>query len=189
MSICNKAEESLTEKEAEIFNGDISVIGTVARIDAQKRIDRLIHISQKLTEEGIMHKLVVVGDGVDYNKFIEEISQKHLDNIYMVGFQSNPYKYVKHFDLFICSSQWESYSIVVNEALVLGVPVISTKCGGPEEVLQYGKYGVLVENDENALYVAVRNFLIGKQGKMEKYSPDNVMKEFLSNLDCLFDCR
>ena len=180
------ANETLSITEKELFNGNVPVLGTVARIDAQKRIDRLIHISERLLEEKIDHKFVIIGDGVDYKKFSDEIKQKHLDNIAFIGFQSNPYKFMKRFNLFICSSQWESYSIVVNEALALGVPVISTKCDGPEEVLQYGKYGILTENNEDALYFAIRKFLIEGMPKKTEYNAIASMKNFLEKIDELF---
>lgn len=184
--IRNKAKEILTEKEKELFQGDQTIIGTVARIDWQKGIDRLINISQRLSSENIKHKLIIVGDGADYTKFSNEIAAKNLNNIYLIGFQKNPYKFLKQFDLFVCSSICESYSLVVNEALALDIPVISTKCGGPEEVLQYGRYGILVDNNETALYEAIKKFLLGSKMETEKYSPDQSIVTFIGNLDKLF---
>lgn len=184
--IRDKANENMSKEECELFDGNVPIIGTVARIDSQKGIDRLLHISERLLDEKINHKLIIVGDGVDFKKYSNEVNDKHLNNIYMLGFRSNPYKYVKKFNLFICSSYWESYSIVINEALVLGIPVVSTKCGGPEEVLQYGKYGVLTENNEEDLYLTVRKFLLEGASGIEVYNGSNSMPEFINNIDKLF---
>lgn len=184
--IKNKANEEISKTEYDLFDGAVPIIGTVARIDSQKGIDRLFHISERLLDEKINHKLIIVGDGVDFKKYSNEVNDKHINNIYMLGFRSNPYKYIKRFNLFICSSYCESYSIVINEALVLGIPVVSTKCGGPEEVLQYGKYGVLTENNEEDLYSAVRRFLLEGASGIETYNGSNSMAAFIKNIDKLF---
>ena len=147
--IKKKSKEKFSDQEDMFMGGDEPVIGTVARMDEdQKKISRLINISFRLKKEGIGHKLVLIGDGPDYRNYQDEILKKNGNQIYLCGFQKNPYKYLAKFDLFICSSRWESYSIVVNEALVLGIPVISTRCGGPEEVLEQGRWGELTENTE-----------------------------------------
>lgn len=183
--IAEMANEELPQEDTKLFNTSDPIIGTVARIDNQKRIDRLIYISQKLTEAHISHKLIIIGDGVDFQKYSAEIKDKKLSNIYMIGFRKNPYMYVKRFNLFICSSFCESYSIVVNEALALGVPVISTKCGGPEEVLQHGRYGILTENKKESLFETVKDFLLGNAIKPEIYDPENSMKNFQAEIEKL----
>jgi glycosyltransferase involved in cell wall biosynthesis len=62
-----------------------------------------------------------------------------------MGFQSNPYPYLKQAAVFALSSQWEGLGIVLIEALSLGTPIVSTDCpSGPYEVLDGGKYGKLV---------------------------------------------
>ena len=75
------------------------------------------------------------------------------------GFQTNPYAYLKHCDLFVCSSVSEGYSTAVTEALILGLPVITTDCSGMNELLLNGKCGVITENSEDALYLGLKNIL------------------------------
>lgn len=179
--------EILSDSEKELFDESIPVIGTVARIDNLKRIDRLIHISERLQKENIKHKLIIIGSGVDYKKLFNEIKKKNLNNVFMIGFQKNPYKFMRRFNLYVCSSQSESYSIVVNEALALKVPVISTKCGGPEEVLQYGKYGILTENNEDDLYYAVKKFCLEGISYISEYDATISMKKFIKEIDELFE--
>lgn len=180
------AEESIPEKDKWLFHGEVPIIGTIARIDGQKRIDRLIYISEQLDKKKVDHRIIVIGDGVDYKDCVAQIKRKNLHNIHLIGFRKNPYAYLKKFDLFVCSSIWESYSIVVHEALTLGIPVVSTKCGGPEEVLQYGKYGVLTENNEASLYAAVARFLSDGMQCVEKYDSDCSMSNFILSIDKLF---
>lgn len=90
----------------------------------------------------------------------EYIKENKLTNIVKLqGFVKNPYPYLKNSDLFICSSRAEGYSLVIAESLILNVPVISTKCSGPNELLDFGKYGMLVENDEDSLYLGLKNII------------------------------
>ena len=184
--INNMANEEIPESEKYLFYDETPVIGTVARIDSQKGIDRLIYIAEKLKDKKVKYRMVIIGDGIDYKKYLKLVNEKKLP-VYMLGFRSNPYMYVKKFKLFICSSIWESYSLVVNEALALNIPVISTKCGGPEEVLEYGEYGTLTDNNQESLYNAVEDFFEKNvTNKFPVYKKDS-MKKFLMQIDKLLE--
>ena len=77
----------------------------------------------------------------------------------ILGFQRNPYPYVAMSDMLICSSRAEGYSLVIAEAMVLGLGIISTNCSGPNELLGNGQYGLLVDNHEDALFEAMMHVL------------------------------
>ena len=63
----------------------------------------------------------------------------------MPGFVDNPFAWMSHASLFVLSSAWEGFALVLLEALASGCPVISTDCpNGPREILQDGTYGALV---------------------------------------------
>ena len=92
------------------------------------------------------------------------IAEHNLCNsVTLLGFQDNPYSYMKASDLFVCSSYVEGYSTVLVEALICGTPVLSTKCSGANEILGDSEYGLLVENDENALYHGIKSLLNSPQ--------------------------
>ena len=74
------------------------------------------------------------------------------NDVHLMGFLKNPYSLMAKMDLFVCSSLAEGYSLVNAEAMTIGLPVISTDCAGPKELLGNGKYGMLVENNLDALY-------------------------------------
>lgn len=179
--------DDILQDDKYLFDGTIPVLGTIARIDYQKGIDRLIYISEKLEDLKIKHRMVIIGDGVDFKKYSKIIQEKKLKSVYLLGFRKNPYAYLIKFRAFICSSICESYSLVVNEALVLGIPVISTKCGGPEEVLQNGKYGILTENNEEALFFAVRKFLLSNNFTSENYDGSDSLNEFIININKILE--
>ena len=64
-------------------------------------------------------------------------------------------------DLFVCSSRSEGYSLVIAEALTLGVPVISMNCSGPNELLDNNKYGTLCNSYEE-LYQSIKSAITDK---------------------------
>ena len=89
---------------------------------------------------------------------IEEIIYKHAnDYITMCGAQKNPYPFIREADMLVCASYFEGYNLTVAEALILGIPVLSTECTGPCEILDYGKYGIIVENSEEGLYKGLKH--------------------------------
>lgn len=70
--------------------------------------------------------------------------------IHLLGFQENPYPYIRKADVFVLTSDMEGFSLVVCEALCLGVPVISTAVTGPVELLS-DQYGIITELSAEAV--------------------------------------
>ena len=86
----------------------------------------------------------------------------------MTGSQNNPYPYIKNADLLVCASYFEGYNLTVAEALILGVPVLSTDCTGPNEILDRGRYGMIVENSKEGLYRGLKE-LMDNPEKLDYY--------------------
>ncbi|HNS33023.1 MAG TPA: glycosyltransferase [bacterium] len=137
---------------------------TLGRLAKQKGYERLLRISRKLLDEGLRFNLFILGKGPEQDKLERYIEKNSLsDNIKLLGFKVNPYPYLKKADLFVCSSLTEGLSTVISEAIILGVPVISTRVSGAEEVLgNNNEYGVLVENSEEALYLGMKELIINR---------------------------
>lgn len=77
-----------------------------------------------------------MGEGTDREKLEQYIKQHHLETcVRLSGFHTNPYPYLAKADLFVCSSRAEGYSTVITEALILGLPIITTRCAGMQELL------------------------------------------------------
>ena len=158
-AILNLSIEQIDDIE---LNSKFRII-TVGRLVEQKGYDRLLKVHNKLTQEGFCYELWILGDGnklSEYKKFILEHNLS--DTVKLLGFKKNPYKYIKQADLFICSSRTEGFSLVIAEALVIGIPVISTNCSGPVELLDNGLYGKLVKNNEESIYKGIKEILNDK---------------------------
>ena len=143
---------------------------SVGRLIKVKGFDRLIRLHKRLMDEGMENRLYILGEGVLREELENQIKTLGVENsVSLLGFQSNPYPYVKNADLFICSSISEGFSTAVTESLVVGTPVVSTNCSGAYELLGYnGEYGVVVEQDEEQLFTAVKRILT-ENGLLIKY--------------------
>ena len=77
-----------------------------------------------------------------------------------LGYDTNPYKYVAKCDLFLCASFAEGFSTAATEALIVGTPVCTVEVSGMKEMLgEHNEYGLVTENDENALYEGIKKLL------------------------------
>lgn len=133
---------------------------SVGRLVHQKAYDRLLRIVNLLIQQNYPIELWIIGEGEERSKLESYIRENGLGKVVTLwGFQTNPYAYLKYCDLFVCSSVSEGYSTAVTEALILGLPVITTDCSGMNELLLNGKWGVITENSEDALYLGLKNIL------------------------------
>lgn len=104
------------------------------------------------------------------------------DKVIFMGFQANPYPFIKSATAMILSSQFEGFGIVIAESLSLGVPVISTDCpSGPAELLS-GRCLVAL-NDLDALADKITQVMHEPQAFITPFSnhllPSNVAKAYL----------
>lgn len=164
--IDNKEIISLA-KEGDFFcNQNTFNIISVGRFMPVKGFKRLVKIIEKLKSEcNLSICLYLVGSGVEYNEIKEYILSKNMESyVKLLGFQSNPYKYIKKCDLYVCSSYREGYSTSVIEALVLGIPVVTTDCSGMREILGLNsEYGMIVKNEDGRLYEGIKEIITNKE--------------------------
>lgn len=167
---------------------------SVGRLSEEKGYDRLLRVFNKLNTEGYNLKLTLVGSGEKYNELYTYIRENGLENnVSLLGYKKNPYKYVKSSDLFVCSSLSEGFSLVIGEAMALGIPVVSVECPGPNELLDYGKYGELVENSEVGLYNGIKELILNKdlyiKYKDESFERAKIfsIRSFITNVENILD--
>jgi len=123
-------------------------IVTSGRLEKIKRFDLLIRAHYKVLNKGIAHQLVIVGEGNCKNELLQLIEELGVaSSVLLTGFDNNPYRWVSKAHCFVLCSENEGFGNVIVEALAVNTPVISTDCpSGPREILDNGKYGILVSN-------------------------------------------
>lgn len=157
-------EKSQEAVEDIVFNKDEINLVSVAKLMHTKGYDRLVNITKRLKDDGFPVHTYIVGKGEEKAALEKQIAECGIENNWtFVGFQSNPYKYVKAADLYVCSSRREGFSTAVTESLIIGTPVVSTNCSGAYELLGYNnEYGIVTENEEESLYQGIKCMLEGE---------------------------
>lgn len=159
---------------------DKKLLVTSGRLVSQKGYESLLEVCNKLNNDKLNYELWILGEGWDRPKLEALIDKYKLNNVKLLGFKENPYKYIKQGDLFVCSSKNEGFSLVIAEAIILGLPIISTNCSGPNELLNFGEYGLLVENSIEGLYLGLKSLLINKE-LLNKYRLKSIKRQSFFN--------
>lgn len=125
----------------------------VGRLSKQKNFTHLIKTCSKLRNADYQFQLSILGEGPEREQLEYQIQELGLaDVVKLKGFCTNPYPYIKKADVIVCSSLYEGISTVVQEALILGKPVVTTPCTGMKELLGESEYGLVAEDTDDGLY-------------------------------------
>ena len=146
-----------------------------------KGVDILIKAFSKFLKNDSLsdYALDIVGDGPELDSLQQLSRQEQVEE--MITFHGSKQKseiagFYRNADLFVLPSRTtslgekEGLGLVVLEAMMSGVPVIGTDCGGIKETIEHGETGIIVpENDVDALHIAMVD-LIQDVGKREQFS-------------------
>ena len=159
------------EKVAEINRKYITIV-TVARLVEQKGIDNAIIICEKLLEEVENIKWYVIGEGSEREKIEKLITKKGLENIFfLIGAQSNPYKYMRIADIYVQPSRFEGYGITIAEAKALCKPIVASNIPEFQEQLIDLETGLLCDSNDS-MAIAILNLITNK--KLRKILANNL---------------
>lgn len=143
------------EKFYEIMQSDAKKFINIGRYSPEKGHDRLIDAFYKLWQKDNSIYLIIIGGNSRANKYeelIEKVNEMGLsENVILLLSVSNPYPIIKACNGFILSSLYEGFGLVLAEANILGLPIVSTDITGPRTFMnKYG--GTLVEDSEDGVY-------------------------------------
>ncbi len=146
------------------FDFERPFIVSMGRLIDQKGFDILIEAFRICKHAGFSEKLVIIGGGSDYQnltKLASSLSLVEGEDYLITGIMKNPYPIIKKAKLFVCSSRFDGLSTSINEAMALGVPIVSTPCEfGPKEILKDSKYGLLSsEINPESLSITIQKML------------------------------
>lgn len=161
----NETSQILQRKDEPIqeglfIQGEIRICG-VGKLMPNKRFDRIVRIHERLYEQGYPVHTYLLGDGPERSSLERYIQENRLQkSVTLLGYQTNPYKYVANCDLFVCASLSEGFSTAATEALIVGTPVCTVEVSGMKEMLgENNEYGIVTENNEEALYQGIKRLL------------------------------
>jgi glycosyltransferase involved in cell wall biosynthesis len=140
---------------------DEPIILGAGRLTDQKDFPTLIKAFRRVRER-IDCKLIIIGEGSDREELLSLVSDLDIeDHVSLPGYIDNPYRYMKHSDVFVLSSAWEGFGVVLIEAMACGTPIVSTDCkSGPAEILQDGEFGYLSPvGDHNDIALGIESMI------------------------------
>ncbi|MBU1100657.1 MAG: glycosyltransferase [Bacteroidetes bacterium] len=112
------------------------VIGTTGRLAYQKNHEFLINNFKQIKERIPEARIVIIGDGPDFNKFSSLIAEKGIkEDFFLIGEIENSHQYLKGFDVFVMPSRYEGVSISLIETLYSESPILASDVGGNKEVV------------------------------------------------------
>ncbi|MDK2042530.1 glycosyltransferase [Aliarcobacter butzleri] len=178
--------EELSKKDIEFQKKRFTFV-TVGRLDSGKNHKLLIEAVKDFNAD-----LWIIGDGElkeGLQKYINELNLN--DKVYLLGKKENPFSFLSKADCFVFSSNYEGFPNVLVEALVCGLPIISTDCqSGPREILaptsnisfqlkdkiEFAEYGILVPIKNVEKLKEAMNLLINDKNLRKDYEEKGIFR-------------
>lgn len=166
------------KKEGSILN--IGFLGGLN--NTNKGLDLLFKAVSML--ENTMYKLHIGGDGKLLDHFKKLAAEMTIENnciFYGEIARDKISQFYSQLDIFVLPSRYETFGIVLIEAIAAGVPVIATKCGGPEDIVTEST-GVLIEKDNpemlaNAIRTMAENLASFNKETIRNYAREKFGEE------------
>jgi glycosyltransferase involved in cell wall biosynthesis len=179
---------------------DSFVLLFVGSLSVEKRVDRLLRVTEKISK--LIHNLQVwiVGDGPQREQLALQANAANLNNmVHFLGIQENVASFMAAADLFILTSDTEGIPAVILEAGSQGLPVVATRVGGMSECVLNGETGLLVEpQDEIGMTAAIvallhdpaRRHVMGQTAKTwvrENFAMNKIAQQYLAFYEQVLD--
>ncbi len=143
----------------------------LGRFTTVKGFEKLIDAFSIFSQKNDKWNLYIVGDGPDREKYIEKIKDYKLENrVILPGKTSDVEKYYLNSSIYLMSSLWEGWGMVVTEAMQYGLPVISFKLPSVEEIFGNEKCGILVDKYDVEQFADAMDKLTSDDKLLRKFS-------------------
>lgn len=157
------------------------VILFVGRLSLVKRVDILIDVIKRLSEEGLQVKAVIIGDG-EYRDYYHKLAESN-NNIIFTGSISHSeiQKYFAMADVFMLPSLSEGLPNVLLEVAACAKPIVATNTGGISDIVIHGKTGFLVEHGDLDAFIEYVRLILNDEElskKLGNNAYEHVRKEF-----------
>lgn len=175
---------------------DNKVIVTMGRLEnIQKRHDVLIEAFHLFVKNNPGYKLIIYGDGPDRIKEENYIKKYNLEsNVILAGAKKNVHELISRASMFIMTSDFEGLSNALVEALLIGLPCISSNWHGCDEIITHNVNGFIYERqnvDELVTYMneiannMEKRIMFSNEAKKlkEHFDPSNIIREYANIIE------
>lgn len=159
---------------------------SVGNLTKNKRMDMLIRCFTSAFDRNPSYKLIICGDGTEYDNLASLIKKlDNIENIKLLGKvdRREIAELYKNADLFVLLSEKETFGVAYVEAMAAGIPVLSSKSGGPEEFI-IEEVGVMMDDDEDAIACKINEMIVSENYNsafISKYARDNFAPEVIAS--------
>lgn len=187
-----RARAAKEPENPDLIESSCPLILGVGRLARQKNFGLLIRAFARVRQQRPA-RLLLLGAGPQRQQLQELATSLNVSEyIQMPGRVHNPFSYMARADVFALSSEEEGFGLVLVEAMASGVPVVATDCpGGPSEILEEGKSGIMVPlNDVAAMAAGLtevledesrgRALVAAGYRRAEDFKPERIAAEWLA---------
>lgn len=141
----------LSKQKVKLDKADITLLVS-SRIDQMKGFNRLELIIKEFEKRKVNYKVYILGNNHIYNGYAEQLKRewKKYNGVEFIGYESNPYKYMKKADYLVQLSDYESQCMAIHESLIIGTPVITTDFKTAVEIVTDNN-GIVLKKDMSNL--------------------------------------
>ena len=165
---------------AEIIKRDLRKFIYIGRIDANKRIDSLLIQLQKLIGDWTLDIFGSTGQKKADTELAHKIIDMGLgDKVFFHGWKADVWKEIKSAGIILLNSKKEGLPLVLVEAMMRGVSVVSSNCPtGPSDIIQHGQNGWLYSvDDESQIHKILQHIL---DGELQLLAPEKIRRSILA---------
>ncbi len=192
--IKREADCPMDQQDQNYYNTGVPVVLTCANIRQQKKHKRALEAMGILAKRGVEFIWINIGAITEQehcNRLLSRAEELGLkDRFILAGPKNNPYPYIKQADVIAVLSDYESWSMVITEAKILGKPIISTRTSGALEQIKDRETGLLTDFDANDIADKLEELLESK--KLQEVFHNNLIsfnntEEILKSFDELIE--
>lgn len=147
-SVFYPRKDDTIRNELGLSAGNI-LIGAVGNVRPAKGYDIFLKAARQVYDQHSECRFVVAGqgNGALYESLLDLRKDLGLEEVFhFIGFKQDTAKVFNNLDIFVLPSVSEGFSISTIEAMACGVPVVVTRSGGPEEIIENGENGLTVDS-------------------------------------------
>lgn len=153
--------------------------------DNHKKISRIISATKRLSEDGYVFKVILIGDGREHKGYCESIALQGLTDYFdIVGRVVNPFPYFLYADALVISSGFEGYGIIIDEAKTLKLPIVTTNVADTSIVVGTD-YGIVCKNSTDGVYDGMKYFLDGNLKNVKTFDPKRFNLQIIKKLNSI----
>jgi glycosyltransferase involved in cell wall biosynthesis len=160
-------------------------LGSLGRLSTEKYFEKILYAMAILRDRGVECEYVIGGFGFLEQPLKDLAKQLNLEkNFKILGWVSDKKEFFEEIDIFVLPSLYETFGIVLLEAMLYSTPIITSNSWGPDEIIQDGINGLKVsKDDEKAMPELLANAIqkLNDDGNLAKQLAKQAHEDFFAN--------